>query len=188
MFPKKLSELDLEVDLNSCEGLDINYLSRIRSHYVLSQHQTMIAQMQFADAKAAALIALIGLVTLRGPIKIEDAINLGLTGYVFLVTAGLGIICALLSIFPRYPSRKVRNALPQVDRWSWPALASKTLTADDFASYVRTAEVSQLLHSVAVSNYFVAAILLSKYRMLRCGFIFCIMAMLILGAYTTGLV
>lgn len=168
---QKIDELNLEVDLNSSEGLDINYISRIRSQYLFTQHQTMITQMQFADAKAAALIALIGFVSLRGPIKITEIINIGLFGYLFLIFAGLGVIFSLLAIFPRYPSRERRDTLVASDRWSWPALASKSLKPEEFASYMLTSEVSQLLNSLSISNSLVADILLSKYQMLRIGFI-----------------
>ncbi len=186
MALKKLDDLDLSVDLHGCEGLDVNYVSNIRSQYLFAQHRTMITQMQFADAKAAALIALIGLITLRGPIKISDTANLGLSGYVFLFAAGLAVVFTLLSVFPRYPSKAKREDLILSDRWSWPALASKSLKPEDFADYIRTAEISQLLYSLSISNCYVADILLSKYRMLRYGFIFGLIAMLIVGIKIVG--
>jgi len=184
---KQLADLDLSIDLHGCEGLDVNYVSRIRSQYLFTQHQTMIAQMQFADAKAAALIALIGFITLRGPIKLDDATTLGVIGYIFLMVAGLAVIFSLLSVFPRYPSKVKREILSLSDRWSWPALASKALKPEEFADYMRTAEVSQLLHSLSISNCYVADILLSKYRMLRVGFIFGLLTMVIVGIKVTGL-
>lgn len=187
MSLKSLNELDLSVDLHSCEGLDINYISRIRSQYLFTQHQTMITQMQFADAKAAALIALIGFITLRGPIKLNEIANLGLFGYIFLGCAGLAVVFTLLSVFPRYPSKAKRDVLVLSDRWSWPALASYENEPEEFSNYVRTAEVSQLLHSISISNCFVADILLSKYRMLRIGFIFGLITMLLVGVKITGL-
>ena len=184
----KLNELDFSVDLHGCEGLDINYVSRIRSQYLFSQHQTMIAQMQFADAKAAALIALIGFITLRGPIKIDQLPALGFFGYAFFLFAGLAVVFTLFSVFPRYPSKAQRDNLILSDRWSWPALASQKLKAEEFANYIRTAEVSQLLHSLAISNCYVANILLSKYRMLRIGFIFGLGTMILLGVKFMGVV
>lgn len=183
---KQLHELDLSVDLHGCEGLDVNYVSRIRSQYLFTQHQTMITQMQFADAKAAALVALIGFITLRGPIKIDQIEMLGAFGYVFVLSAGLAVIFTLLSVFPRYPSKAKRNEMILSDRWSWPALASQKLKAEEFASYMRTAEVSQLLHSLSISNCFVADILLTKYRMLRIGFIFGLLTMLLVGIKIVG--
>ncbi len=181
MSIKNLNELDMSIDLHGCEGLDVNYVSRIRSQYLFVQHQTMITQMQFADAKAAALIALVGFITLRGPIKIDQVTSLGIFGYAYLLSACLAVICSLLSVFPRFPSRVKRDILILSDRWSWPALASRALKAEDFASYIRTAEVSQLLHSLSISNCFVAEILLSKYKMLRIGFVFGLSTMLLVG-------
>lgn len=186
MSLKKLHELDYNLDLKGCEGLDINYVSRIRSQYLFTQHQTMITQMQFADAKAAALIALIGFITLRGPIKLDEIPSLGGFGFVFLICAGLAVVFTLLSVFPRYPSKAKRDTLSLSDLWSWPALASDALKAEDFSDYMRTAEVSQLLHSLSISNFHVANILLSKYRMLRVGFLFGLATMLLVGVKIMG--
>ncbi len=184
---KKLDELDLSVDLHGTEGLDVNYVSRIRSQYLFTQHQTIIAQMQFADAKAAALIALIGFITLRGPIKVDQITSFGFIGYIFLASAGLAVIFTLLSIFPRYPSKAKRNALIFSDRWSWPALASDDLKPEDFARYMQTAEVSQLFYSIAISNSYIADILLNKYRLLRIGFGFGLCAMALMGIKIWGI-
>lgn len=188
MTLKNLNELDLNLDLKGCEGLDVNYVSRIRSQYLFTQHQTMITQMQFADAKAAALIALVGFITLRGPIKLDEAINLGSFGYIFLTCAGLAVVFTLLSVFPRYPSKAKRDTLSSSDRWSWPALASDTFSPEDFSDYMRTAEISQLLHSLSISNSYLAGILLSKYRMLRIGYIFGLITMLLVGVKIIGIV
>lgn len=188
MSLKKLHELEYNLDLQGCEGLDINYVSRIRSQYLFTQHQTMITQMQFADAKAAALIALIGFVTLRGPIKLDEVSNFGGFGNVFLICAGLAVLFTLFSVFPRYPSKANRDALCMSDRWSWPSLTSDTFKPEDFSDYMRTAEVSQLLHSLSISNSYVANILLSKYRMLRIGFMFGLATVLLVGVKVVGIV
>lgn len=187
MSLKQLHELDYNLDLKGCEGLDINYVSRIRSQYLFTQHQTMITQMQFADAKAAALIALIGFIAFRGPIKLEEISNLGSFGYLFLMCAGLAVVFTLLSVFPQYPSKTKRDKLSSSDRWSWPALASDALKPEDFSDYMRTSEVSQLLHSISISNSYIANILLSKYRMLRIGFFFGLVTMLLVGVKITKL-
>lgn len=188
MTLKKLNELDLNIDLQGCEGLDVNYVSRIRSQYLFTQHQTMITQMQFADAKAAALIALVGFIALRGPIKLDEAINLGIFGYVFLFCAGLAVIFSILSVFPRYPSKANRDLLSLSDLWSWPALASDACKPEKFSDYMKTSEVSQLLHSISISNCHIAGILLIKYRMLRIGFIFGLITMLMIGISISGIV
>ncbi len=179
---KKIKELALDVDLNSCEGLDINYVSSIRSKYLVTQHQTMVTQMQFADAKAGALIALMGFLSLRGPIKINELDETGIFGHVFFISAGIAVLFALFTIFPRFPSKSKRNKLFSTDRWSWPALAGNEKKSEEYAEYIRTAEVSQLMHSLSVSNCFVASILLSKYQMLRIGFFFGLITVGLLGA------
>ena len=183
---RKLDDLELNIALEGCEGLDVNYVSRIRAQYLFIQHQTMITQMQFADAKAAALIALVGVAAVRGPIPIGQPEAYGTIGYAFLMCAGFSIMFAILSVFPRYPSKRRRESLSDSDRWSWPALTSSQLNAEAFADYIRTAEVSQLVHSIAISNSFIAKILLSKYRMLRLGFFFGLATLVILGFRVVG--
>ena len=61
-IPRKISEVDLTLPLAGTEGFDINYIGRIRTQYLFAQHQALVAQTQFADAKAAALMTLVGLI------------------------------------------------------------------------------------------------------------------------------
>jgi hypothetical protein len=183
---KKIKELAFDVDLNSCEGLDVNYVSSIRTNYLITQHQTMIKHMQFADAKAGALIALMGFISLRGPIKIGEASQTGFFEHIFFITSGIAVLLCLFSIFPRYPSKNIRNDLFLMERWSWPALAGNEKKSEEYSEYIRTAEVSQLVHSLSMSNCFVATILLSKYQMLRIGFAFGLMSVFLMGLKILG--
>ena len=52
-----VKHIDLNLPLQGSEGLDSNYASRIRSQYLFAQNQAMVAQSQFADAKAGAILA-----------------------------------------------------------------------------------------------------------------------------------
>lgn len=170
--PKSLEDLELDNSLAGSEGLDPNYVSRIRIQYLLTQHQTIITQMQFADAKAAALITVIGIVALRSPLfsSVEALMNIGWFGILIILTLSLSILFTLLSVFPRYPSRKLREDMVLSDRWSWPSLVNGGFSAAQYADFMRGAEVSQLVQSVALSNANVSAVLLNKYKMLRIGF------------------
>lgn len=171
---KSLEALDFNLPMAGNEGLDANYVSRIRIQYLLMQHQSIITQMQFADAKAAALITLVGIVALRSPIfeNINNIGQLGIFIYLIIASLSLSMFFTLLSVFPRYPPKKQRAEMWQSDRWSWPALASHDFSPDEYADFVRTAEVSQLIQSVALSNTHISTVLLKKYRVLRLGFIF----------------
>jgi hypothetical protein len=144
--------------------------------------------MQFADAKAGAMIALIGFLSFRGPIKIEEISNAGFFEGLFFAAAGIALLFSLLTIFPRFPSKSIRKTLFQTDRWSWPGLAGEHGNTENFTSYIRTAEVSQLIHSISASNCYVAKILLSKYQMLRLAFLFGIASIMLLGIRVLDLI
>jgi len=180
-----LSQVKLNLAIEGSEGVDRNYSSRIRSQYLIAQHQTLVTQAQFADAKAAAILALLGIAALRGPFDlaadIANASALAL-GYIGLI--GLSTLFCLLSIIPRYPSRKKRNQIADTERWSWPSLASDHLSQIDFGKYMQTSEISHLIYSVAHANQAHAKVLLVKFRMLRIAFIL-LLAIIVLIVYQT---
>ena len=165
--PKTIDDIDLNLDLTGSEGHNINYIARVRSQYLYAQHQALITQNQFADAKAAALITLIGLLVLRGPI--DGSLNLPPRPFElgFGIAALLSIVFSLIAVFPRIPSNKVRAKMAKIDRWSWPAISDPSLPPDEFAKFMQTSEVSQLIYSVALSNANVARILHRKFRYLQ---------------------
>ena len=183
---RKLEEVDLSLDLKGSEGHDVNYVSRVRTQYLYAQHAALIAQNQFADAKAAALMTLVGLVALRGPLAISET-PVDLFSAAYLVCVAGSILCAFLAVFPRYPARALRDRLWESDRWSWPALSAGKADPDEFARFMQTSEVSQLVHSVSLSNAAVSRILLAKFRMLRLAFMFAIVILLMTGARLAGL-
>ena len=166
-----LAEIDLTKALAGSEGHDVNYVSRIRTQYLLAQHQALLTQVQFADAKAIALLTVIGFVVFRGPVPLtrEVAADPILAGF-FLVGFSALALC-LLTVVPRFPPARIRTAMVHRDRWSWPSLAADDLTDADFAEYMQTAEISHLVQSVALSNAAVSRILLAKYTMLRLAFV-----------------
>jgi hypothetical protein len=184
--PKKLSEVDLTLDLGGSENHNINYVSRIRTQYLFSQAQSLVAQSQFADAKAASVIGLMGLIALRGPITPFDE-TLTYYSVVYLTCAACSVLFAMMAIFPRYPGRKLRDQMEEYDRWSWPALASPSLSPAEYSAFMQTSEVSQLVHSVALSNAFVSRILLSKFKMLRFAFIFALTQLVLLAFHLATL-
>lgn len=168
-FPKLLDEIDLSLDLAGTEGHDKNYVSRVRSQYLYAQHQSLINQIQFADAKAAALITLLGILLLRGPTEFTFLTEFPV-GAAFNVLSATAIAFALFSLYPRVPPANLREKMAKIDRWSWPSLAHSSLPPHSYARFMQTSEVSQLIYSVALSNSFLSSILLKKFRYLQVSF------------------
>jgi hypothetical protein len=167
-----IEQIDLSKSLAGSEGVDNNHASRIRIQALLDQHATLVTQTQFADTKSAGLVTLIGLLALKGPAPM-DAMHHG--DPVILLAAALSALCILFcvaAVFPRYPSAAQRAKLSETDRFSWPSLADSRFGAEAYSQYMQTAEVSQIVHSIARSNASIAAILLRKYVLLRVAFVF----------------
>ena len=77
----RIEDVELNRPLAGHEGVDTNHASRARIQTLLDQHASLVTQTQFADAKSAALITLIGLLALKGPMPLDamqhgDAITL----------------------------------------------------------------------------------------------------------------
>ena len=180
---KRIDEIELDGDLCGSEGLDVNYISRVRAQYLFVQHQSLLHQGQFGDAKAAALMTLAGLILLRGPIPVSGIMTSGSTAMVdlaFVASCMLCIVFCLAAVFPRYPRAQTRKNLANFDLWSWPALASSSMSGQKFSEFMRSSEVSQLLHSMSLSNERVAKILARKFLMLRIAFSLAVIALVVL--------
>ncbi|MCG6857867.1 MAG: DUF5706 domain-containing protein [Salaquimonas sp.] len=183
----KISEVELDLPLAGHEGVDTNHASRARIQTLLDQHASLITQTQFADAKSAALITLIGLLALKGPIPLEAMQQADAVSLASAVASALAILFCVAAVFPRYPGRMTRENLPDIDRFSWPALTSHGMSGEDYAKYMHTVEVSQMVHSIAHSNCAVSQILLRKYQMLRIAFLFGVADFALVFLKMTGL-
>lgn len=174
MTDKKIDEMEMDVDIGSREGISLNYVTRDRMAFALGQNQTMITQTQFADAKAGAMLAFLGLIATRGPGAVIEVSTGSISPDVILqlLLHAAALICCLIVLFPRYANLDARRALYDYDRFSWTALTGKGHSPDEFSSFLRTADISQLVMSVARSNHTLAAILLSKFAWLRWAFAF----------------
>lgn len=183
-----LEEIDLTKPLAGSEGHDINYVSRIRSQYLMAQHQALLTQVQFADAKAIALLTVIGFVVFRGPVPLAGAADGDILLACFFLSGFASLALCLMTVVPRFPPARIRSVMVRRDRWSWPALASDDLSPADFASFMQTAEISQLVQSVSLSNAAVSRILLAKYTMLRLAFAAAAIALVLLVVVATDAV
>ena len=181
---KKIGEIDLSHPLAGREGVDTNHASRIRVQALLDQHASLVQQTQFADTKSAGMITIVGILMVNGPVPMGNMMR---SDWLSISAGGLAALCILLcvfTIFPRFPKRAVRTKMAEVDRFSWPSLTEPGFDADAYAEYMHTAEISQIVHSIAHSNSAISRILLRKYKMLRLAFVLGAgFALLVFGRY-----
>lgn len=166
-----LEDLTFETDITSSENVSLDYMARIRMDFLLGQNQTMITQTQFADAKAGALLAFIGLVATRGPGSVVDIVAVTPLLVAQVALHGLALICGIIVLYPRYAGMDARRRMVRSDRFSWPSLASGRMNAEDFGGFMRTSQLSQLILSIARSNHNLSQILLRKFTWLRAAFL-----------------
>jgi hypothetical protein len=163
-----LDEMAFDQNVESVEKMSIDQLFRARLQFALSQNASIFAQTQFADAKAGTLLALIGLLTAHvagGGMSVDPIAVRAL-----LALNALVILACVAVLIPRTGKSADRGKLALTDRFSWPSLTGEAYTGEDHADFVRRAQASQLVLSVARANATVARILFAKYRMLRIAF------------------
>lgn len=165
-----IEELPLDRDVTSREGISIDQAARVRLAFLLGQNNALVAQTQFADAKAGALLAIIGLIATRGPGAAFEPAMATLDDLIVISLHAAALICCIIVLFPRYAGRPLRAALARKERFSWPALASDLVDEDGYAEFMRGAQVSQLIVSMARSNHALSRILLRKFGWLRWAF------------------
>jgi hypothetical protein len=169
--PFDIASLPVDLPIGGSEGLDVNHASRLRMQFLVSQQASLVAQTQFADAKAGALMALLGLVALNGPVRLGGAGPPGIDAVAIFVTMFLAIGFAIWALIPRFPDAKRAQAMVRCDRFSWPMLASPSYDPLEHAVFMRTAEASQLVMSLAHSNATMARVLRRKFVSLRIAFL-----------------
>ena len=182
-----IEALDTQIGLDGTEGLDANHLSRIRMQFLATQHASLVSQTQFADAKAAALMTVMGLVALNGPVRIStvstatsDAIAIFI-----LIMATIGV--AAWAIILRYPDKMLNKLIHKRDRFSWPALVAAGYEPLDHASFLRTADASQLIMSIAQTNTAMATVLRRKFVVLRIAFLMAGLDLMLIVGHVLGL-
>ncbi len=172
-----LEGMPLDADIGSKEQLSVDQLTRSRLEFALSQNAAIIHQTQFADAKAATLLALTGLLALsiiEGRLADAPVAILGAHFALALLIVG---ICIFVLLPRMAPARDVAQ-MHRSDRFSWPVLTVDDYSAEQHASFLRTSQASQLVVSVARSNVAVSQILARKYLLLRVALILAIVDLL----------
>ena len=181
-----LERLPLDARIEGTEGMDVNHSSRMRMQFLVGQHASLVTQTQFADAKAAALMTLLGLVALNGPVQIRalEPHQFDALGIFILMIVAIGF--AMWAIIPRFPDAELCKLIKRRDRYSWPALVSQDYDPMDHAIFMRTAEASQLIMSVAQSNGAIARVLHRKFRYLRIAFMVAAVDLLLIVLFVIG--
>lgn len=184
--PFDIDEMPLDRPIDGREGLDVNHASRMRMQFLVGQHASLVSQTQFADAKAAALMTLMGLVALNGPVQVRGATVHEIDALAIFIMMILAIGFAVFSIIPRFPDADLCRLINRRDRFSWPALVSQDYDPLDHARFMRTAEASQLIVSVAQSNGAMARVLHRKFRFLRVAYVLGSIDLLLIVLYVVG--
>ncbi|MFN3262529.1 MAG: hypothetical protein ACE37J_18440 [Pikeienuella sp.] len=166
----EIDSLPLDRNLASQEGISTDQMTRVRLAYLQGQNATLVQQTQFADAKAGALLAMIGLIATRGPGAAFDPTQVTAEGLALVLLHASGLLACLIVLIPRYVGKEARLRLAARERYSWPALASYD-GSDGYADFARTAQVSQLVVSLARANAALAGILHRKFAWLRAAFL-----------------
>lgn len=176
-----IDDMPFDVDITSREGVSLDYIARVRIAYLMGQNSAMVTQTQFADAKAGALLAFVGLLATRGPGAVTDMALINPEVALQVLFHGAALIACIVVLYPRYASLNMRKRLIREERYSWPALSSSDYAAEDFVEFMRGAQLSQLVASVARSNHALAEILLRKFAWLRAAFLLAIVDVLVMG-------
>ncbi|MEM9378026.1 MAG: Pycsar system effector family protein [Pseudomonadota bacterium] len=179
MQSKDLDDLDLELDIGSSEGLSVDQMTRSRLQFLLGQNAYIIGQMQFADAKAGTLLAIVGVLAIIVAER-QTETNVWFFAAFILIAVCVVAIC-LMALLPRVPKKNHAIDLRKTDLFSWPALSSHGLEATDFAATMRTSNASLLVMSIATSNVSLARILRRKYGLLRSALVLALVNLVVLG-------
>lgn len=174
-----LDELDLDLDIGSSEGLSVDQMTRSRLQFLLGQSTYIIRQIQFADAKAATLLAIVGVLAIIVADR-EAEIHIAFFAAYLLLTISVVAIC-LVALLPRVPSNAQAKEMRNTEFFSWPALSSDGFEPEQYAKLMRTSDASQLVISIARSNIAIARVLRLKYKLLRGALVLALIDLVALG-------
>ncbi|MEM7211522.1 MAG: hypothetical protein AAF479_06440 [Pseudomonadota bacterium] len=143
---------------------------RARMSFLTAQNGAILSQTQLADAKAGALMTILGLVTIKGTapvlIIIQDPIEM-LAVAIMILSIGL----CLVTIMPRLVGFTGDAVPPSGRRFTWLYLTMPGYTDEMHGEWSREASFADMLNSIAVSNMCASRILVKKFQMLRHAFL-----------------
>ena len=161
---------DRDKVINTEEDVSKGDAMRARMSFLTAQNSAVLTQTQFADAKAGALMTILGLVAIKGSapvlILIQDPLEM-LAMAVIIASIGL----CLATIMPRLVGFS-DEAVPAVgNRFTWLFLTMPGYTDDMHGQWSRETCFADMLNSIAASNMGASRILATKFQMLRRAFI-----------------
>ncbi len=151
--------------------------ARVRIAFLISQHQALVAQTQFADAKAAALIALAGIFAFTGPFE-TARMHEGVLGFAPALLIALSALACLWAIIPRYPNMRRQHAQTSFG-FAWTDLAAVNRAPDSYADFALHGDLTELMSALARSNVTAARVLAKKFAAMRTAILFTIAAILL---------
>lgn len=153
---------------------------RARIHFLSTQNQAIVTQIQFADAKSAALMTVMSLVALRSPFSESASLTepLDVASYAMLV---LSILFSLWAVIPRYPNRRISAAILQGDKFTWVGLATDRYRPEQHDLFARDCDLLDMVGSMARGNVGGSRVLLRKFQALRLAFLAGIAAIMLMA-------
>ncbi|MEM6622555.1 MAG: Pycsar system effector family protein [Pseudomonadota bacterium] len=182
-----IEALELSEALEGTEGLDVNNASRLRMQFLTSQHASLVSQVQFSDAKAAAIMTVMVLVALNGPLQVSLVQGGDVLAIMFFAVMVLTIVFAMASLIPRYPDKALSKQIQRHERFSWPSLVARGYEPMAHAEFMRTSEASHLIMSISQTNGAMARVLRKKFRNLRIAYTLGILDLLLMLSYVLWL-
>ncbi len=167
------------------EGISNDELAKIRLWHLQTQSATILRQTLMADAKAATVLALIGLVATKVLMGLDLSAAGSFTILMFTNKAVVLCLC-LYVIIPRFPREEDWTCLRRFERFSWAALSNPQLGSYDYGQFAAQADASQIFRSVGRANQGAARVLMAKFRLLRVVFLLAIADVLLTMIYLAG--
>lgn len=167
------------------EGVSGDELAKIRLWHLQAQSATIMRQTLMADAKAATVLALIGLVATKVLLS-ADLGGAGVFNVAMFVNKAAVLCLCLYVIMPRFPREEEWAQMRGRERYSWAALANPRLGSYDYGEFACQADASQMFRSIARANQGAARVLLTKFRLLRVVFALAILDVVMTMTFFMG--
>ena len=156
---------------------DCDENNTIRMEYLLVQNTSFIRHKLIADAKAAAILGAAGILGVQGQSLPLTGDDLGPLAMLFLIFVCVSIGSCVASIYARYPSKRYRQSLHEIETWSWASLSTNGLSAANYSDGIEAQSISHLYRSLAYSNATMAKVLERKFFYQRVAFLSAIAAL-----------
>lgn len=162
--------IDTASIINTEDDVSNGDAMRARMSFLTAQNSAILTQTQFADAKAGALMTILGLVAIKGSapalVIIQDPLEMLAMAIIIL-----SIFLCLSTIMPRIVGFTNDAVPPSGNRFTWLFLTMPGYTDDMHGAYARETKFGDLLNSIAASNMGASRILARKFIMLRRAFL-----------------